>query len=745
MRGLVVVLSLFLAVAVFYNISTPLYESPDELQHAAFVTWLADGQGLPVVDAKDPGPWQQEGTQPPLYYWLTALLAARVPHDGADNLAELNPYAGIGDPQRPDNKNRVLHDFEREGWPYQNGVLFLRLARFVSTLMGLGTLIAVYRLGRITFPDRQGIALAMVSFVAFTPQFLFLSASVNNDNLVILIASWVLVLLASWLHAPQLPGWPALAILGVLLGLAALSKFSGLLLWPLAAGTLFWMAWQKKRLGWLILAGLLVLGLALVLTGWWFVRNQQLYGDLSGLAPHLTIMGTRRRPPSMAKAIREFKGFRYSFWAMFGWFNILAPDLFYWIMDGLAVLGIAGSILFLVRSFRHLAAATRQTIVMLLAWLGLVVIGVVRWTLLTPASQGRLLYPALPAIALFLIVGWAELLPQRFRRPAGITALAGWVVWAILCPLLFIRPAYALPERVQSPDELAFAPSALRVRYDGCCELLGYLPPDEPVYPGDRLPLTLIWQALEPMEQNYSLFVHATTPDGQVAGQLDTYHGGGMYQTSQWRPGEIIADTAYVPISWKAEGPTLLHFSVGLHQGLGPERLPAFGPDGQTVDVVFAGEAALIPFAWPETQPDPHVDAIFGQAIRLAGIDLSQNSVHPGTVVTVTLQWEATDEIVEDYVGFIHLVNSEGRDVAQDDHLPLNGHYPTRLWFPGVIVADPYRIELPQDLEAGIYELWGGLYYPESGQRLRAVSQKTGERWQNDLVLVGTLDIITEK
>jgi 4-amino-4-deoxy-L-arabinose transferase-like glycosyltransferase len=743
MRGLVTVLSLFLVVAIFYNVHTPLYESPDELQHAAFVTWLADGQGLPVVDVQDPGPWQQEGTQPPLYYWLTAMLAARVPHDQAETLAELNPYAGIGDPQRPDNKNRVLHNLQQECWPYQNGTLFLHLARFVSTLMGLGTLIAVYRLGRITFPDRRGIALAMVSFVAFIPQFLFLSASVNNDNLVILIASWVLVLLASWLHAPQLPGWPALALLGVLLGMAALSKFSGLLLWPLSAGTMFWLAWREKRFGWLLPAGLLVLGLALALSGWWFVRNQQLYGDPSGLAPHLSIMGTRRRPPSLAKAIREFNGFRYSFWAMFGWFNILVPNLFYWIVDGLAVLGIASTVLYLIRCFRHLAPASRQTIALLLAWLGLVVIGVVRWTLVTPASQGRLLYPALPAIALFFLVGGAELLPRRVRRPAGTLALVGWVVWATLCPLLFIRPAYALPERVQSLDDLAFAPSELHVRYDDCCELLGYLSPDEPAHPGDWLPLTLVWQVLEPLEQDYSLFVHATTPDGQIAGQLDTYHGGGMYQTSQWHPGEIIADTVYVPISWKAPVPTLLRFNVGLHRDPGPERLPACGPDGQALDLVFAGEAALVPFTWPETQPDLQVDAIFGQAIRLAGIDLPQYSVHPGAVVTVTLQWQAMNEIAEDYVGFIHLVDPLGRDVAQDDHLPLNGRYPTRLWFPGVVVADPYRIEIPQDLETGTYELWGGLYYPESGQRLNATS-KAGERWQDDLVLFGTL-VVAEK
>ena len=124
-----------------------------------------------------------------------------------DSLGTLNPYTSAGEPLRPDNKNRVLHDTEEERWPYSASVLSAHLMRVVSTLMGLGTLWAIYRLGRITFPDRPGIALGMMGLVAFTPQFLFLSASVNNDNLVILIVSWVLVLLASWLSSPQLPGW----------------------------------------------------------------------------------------------------------------------------------------------------------------------------------------------------------------------------------------------------------------------------------------------------------------------------------------------------------------------------------------------------------------------------------------------------------------------------------------------------------------------------------------------------------
>jgi 4-amino-4-deoxy-L-arabinose transferase-like glycosyltransferase len=753
-----VILCLFLSLAIYYNISTPVYESPDELQHAAFVVWLANEHSLPIVNPEEPGPWKQEGTQPPLYYLIAAALVGGLPHDGADGLATLNPYANIGDPQRPDNKNRVLHDMEQERWPYETGVLFVHLARAVSTLMAVGTLAAVHRLGRIVFPQRAGIALGMVALVAFTPQFLFLSASINNDNLAILIASWVLVLLASWLRAPGLPGWLSLAGLGVLLGMGALAKFSGVLLWPLALGTLLWLARRERdhfdgRWGlvrWLILAGLLVFGLALALSGWWFVRNQQLYGDLSGLGPHLEIMGTRRRFPSWESALREFRGFRFSFWALFGWFNILAPEPFYWVMDGLTVLGVLGLGIFLFRFWRRLRGQAqlsweaRQLLVLLGAWLVLVLVGVVRWTMLTPASQGRLLYPALAAIALFLVVGWAELVPRHLGRALGAVASIGWVVWAALCPFLFIMPAYALPERLHDLDELSVTLSDLYVRYGDCCELVGYALPDQAVHPGDRVPLTLVWRALEETDQAYSLFVHATTADGQIVGQMDSYHGGGMYPTSQWRLGEIIVDTVYVPLSSRAEGPALIRFNVGLHKMSEAERLPALAPDGQEMDVVFAGEAALLPAEWPRTRPDLQTEALFGTQIRLVGTEFSQTAARPGEVVTVTLQWEALARITEDYVGFVHLVDPASGNVTQDDHLPMNGRYPTRLWFPGAIISDPYRLELPYDLSAGTYELWAGLYQSQSGQRLQAMSQKTGNRWKDDLVPLGSLVVISD-
>jgi hypothetical protein len=311
-----------------------------------------------------------------------------------------------------------------------------------------------------------------------------------------------------------------------------------------------------------------------------------------------------------------------------------------------------------------------------------------------------------------------------------------------LCPILIIAPTYAEPKRYNSLAELNVVPSIVNVRYDDCCELIGYIQPNGPIKAGNQVPLTLIWRARQLTAVDYSIFVHASAPDGTIEGQIDTYPGGGRYPTSRWQPGEIISDTVYIVMSEDAQGPALIRFNVGLYDLKTRAELPAFGTDGKPLQYVFAGEAALEPPVWPTPQPELLTDTLFGQEIRLVGADLSQDTVRPGDVVTVTLHWQALANIRDDYIGFVHLIAPDGESAAQDDHSPLNGRYPTRIWSRGTVLADPYRLELPADLAPGAYLLWGGLYHPESGARLQAISWPTGQRWQDDLVNIGTLTVV---
>ena len=77
-RWLGVVVGLHLGLGLLYSWATPVFEAPDEGFHFAVIRWISQGRGLPVQEPGQASDWEQEGSQPPLYYLLAAGLVAAV-------------------------------------------------------------------------------------------------------------------------------------------------------------------------------------------------------------------------------------------------------------------------------------------------------------------------------------------------------------------------------------------------------------------------------------------------------------------------------------------------------------------------------------------------------------------------------------------------------------------------------------------------------------------------------------------
>ncbi len=60
--------------------------------------------------------------------------------------------------------------------------------------------------------------------------------------------------------------------------------------------------------------------------------------------------------------------------------------------------------------------------------------------------------------------------------------------------------------------------------------------------PGETSDLLLQWQALQPIAQNYTVFVQFIGPDGHVHGQVDQAPLQGTYPTNEWKAGEMLND-----------------------------------------------------------------------------------------------------------------------------------------------------------------------------------------------------------
>ncbi|NDJ76651.1 MAG: hypothetical protein GYB65_10365, partial [Chloroflexi bacterium] len=87
------ILAGYLILALVYSLVTPLFEASDELWHYPLVEHLANnGLKLPTQDPANPGLWRQEGSQPPLYYFLGAALTAWVDTADFDDVYQENPH-----------------------------------------------------------------------------------------------------------------------------------------------------------------------------------------------------------------------------------------------------------------------------------------------------------------------------------------------------------------------------------------------------------------------------------------------------------------------------------------------------------------------------------------------------------------------------------------------------------------------------------------------------------------------------
>ncbi len=167
-------------------------------------------------------------------------------HDFPALAAQINPHAALGEPSTLENISYLAHDQARE-WPWRGSILALHVARFFSIFLGAVTVWACFQTLRLLLGDSR--ALLGTALVAFIPQFIFISGAVSNDNAMNATAALLLWRLVALVRAPPASPWqqprPWLLI-GLLLGLALLSKLTGLALVPLVGLALLLVAWRAR-------------------------------------------------------------------------------------------------------------------------------------------------------------------------------------------------------------------------------------------------------------------------------------------------------------------------------------------------------------------------------------------------------------------------------------------------------------------------------------------------------------------
>ncbi|MCX7681804.1 MAG: glycosyltransferase family 39 protein [Anaerolineae bacterium] len=731
------ILLAYIGLGLACGLVVPPFENLDEIEHFGAIRYVADTGQLPVhgTPVAEEYHYRQEASQPPLYYVLSAALV-RILGLRADDMTaflRFNPWVACG--PNPfnlyDNRAILYHNPHREAFPWRDTLLMLHVLRAWSTLLQTLTVLGIYALGRLVFPDRPTVALLGMAVAAFNPQFLLVASGVNNDNLVTPLATLALyTLLRTWRDGFSVRRSLGL---GLLIGLAGLSKLSGWVL-LLLTGVIFLLI-AGRRIGesangrtgqpacaiahrplsiahcsWFIAHGSLVVLPALALSGWWFWRNWQLYGDPTALKPMLALVGERGSP--IYPLLETGLVFR-SFWGQIS--CAFYPAGFYAFYTAFTLLALGG----LLWGWRRLDQSEKAAATILLGWFLLIVISWARWDMLTPAPGGRLLFPALPAIALVLALGldslrWTreQLSNWSIARCAllivALLAMALWAVAGILPGFFAPPPRYTDPAAVRPQH-------ALDATVGNGIRLMGYnvaLEDD-----GPTLDVTLYWQASMPLDDDYTLALQLVSPvpgDTTLRLNYNSWPGRGNYPTSAWRPDEVIADRYRLRLPEAGFPTQAWDLHVMLFRRETGERLPV------RVNGLDSGNHLIlarlrVPGRSPLCPEEGRLTAEVRYGTYTA---LTHAQVIADLEATrVVLCWKALASLPGDYTVFVHALDESGALISTGDGPPMQGAFPTSLWQRGDIVMDEHRLPVP----AANIRIAVGLYNLTDGSRLPAL------------------------
>lgn len=701
-RALALLVIAYLVLSVAVSVINPLFESPDEIRHYRYVRVLVTERRLPIQGSETV---RSQSHHPPLYYALSALLSGWVSssHDGEFQQA-INPFWGYRSfATGVDNKLQYWHG---PAEPFGGGYLAALVARWVNVAIGAVTIVATYALAWHTLWEQQREpvgqrkrsewALAAAAVVAFNPQFIYLSAAINNDVIAALTGAGIL--LASLAVIRDGASWRNLLALGGASGLGLLAKLQvGALGVPVILA-LALAAWQSRnRIPWTrgLLRSVVTVGsAALVVSGWWFWRNLRLYGEPTGLRVQQALWGGRSVTQNLWAVWQGLPQVWASLWGQFGYGQIPLPS---WMVIGLFV---AVLICFGGYVLRRPLGYDRRAIGLLAIATLMVTAAVIIYTAANPAgAMGRFLFPVLPAFSVMIVGGLARLLGRAtLARQAVIGTMLSFSLIA-LCGYLW--PAIGYPPRKDNAPAIA--------RAGNVADILGVTVRETEVSAGEPLFVEVTWLPLQWTEEPLAVFVHLVDEAGVLVAQRDTWPGLGRAPTTSWRAGVPFSDIYRVDLPDTVYTPNELTVHVGLY-GATVGRIPIACGDDFPVDSWGVGSVrvAASEGIWANS-----VDISFEDQLWLVGYEVTPRILEPGKSFTLTTVWRVPDPASPDLHLFAQVFDAQWRVWGSKD-----GGHPD--WATGY-VTDTRQIVLIPETPPGMYPVNVGVL--SQGQRLNVLGE----------------------
>ncbi|MBC7251385.1 MAG: glycosyltransferase family 39 protein [Anaerolineae bacterium] len=128
-------------------------------------------------------------------------------------------------------------------------------------------------------------------------------------------------------------------------------------------------------------------------------------------------------------------------------------------------------------------------------------------------------------------------------------------------------------------------PNPVSFNFGDKMKLIGYHLDRRVVAPGETLHLTLYWECLAEMEEDYTVFTHVLGEQDTIWAQMDSVPQRGAAPTSGWTVGQIIEDSYDLTVHPDTP-PAVYDIEIGVYLPRSPDypRLRVISPDGRVVD-----------------------------------------------------------------------------------------------------------------------------------------------------------------
>ena len=266
--------------------------------------------------------------------------------------------------------------------------------------------------------------------------------------------------------------------------------------------------------------------------------------------------------------------------------------------------------------------------------------------------------------------------------------------------------------------------------------LRGYTISESELAAGETVFVTLYWQALGRISEDYEVFVRVIDDNGQVFAATHDFPCNGMCRTRIWKTDRITAThhwlrlSDHLPVGRYA-------LNIGLFRMLHNEPLHVQGSSAnEAKDAVLAAHLRVPAPPLADSLTLIEEEIRFGDYLELTGIDIDAANLslpfketwqaQPGSSIQLSFDWLVLKRPNRDYSLFVHVTPSDSPIPAAQADLALGaGRYPSGVWRAGDRLRDTVTLDILPDLPAAAYDVWLGIYDYADGSRLAVADNKT--------------------